>query len=251
MAIQKNPAIVLKTMPFRSSSLIVTFFTRDFGKIRGLAKGVRLERELRGAQFELFTELDLVYYEKTRSDLHLISEASIIENYDPMHGRLEGLAYASYFAELVDTLTEIQDPHPKIYELLDFAFKYLASLPGQRLARLFEVKLLNEIGWLPYLDRCLGCEAPNLEEGFFSPRQGALLCPKCAAGHPDVMTLSREPLAIMRYYIGHDLDMSLRLGVTKAAEVQLASLLDRFFIERLNRPFKSRLFLEKIKPALV
>ena len=49
MAIQKTDAIVLKTQPFRSSSLIITFFTRSFGKLRGLAKGVRQENQTRFA----------------------------------------------------------------------------------------------------------------------------------------------------------------------------------------------------------
>ncbi|MGH7890395.1 MAG: DNA repair protein RecO, partial [Thermodesulfobacteriota bacterium] len=78
MAIQKTEAFVLKTQPFRSSSLIVTFFSRDFGKLRGVVKGVRREREMRGALYELFTHLEILFYEKTRSDLHLVSEASIL-----------------------------------------------------------------------------------------------------------------------------------------------------------------------------
>jgi DNA repair protein RecO (recombination protein O) len=194
MAIQKNPAIVIKTLPFRTSSLIVTSFTRDFGKVRGLAKGVRLERETRGALYELFSHLEIVYYEKTRSDLHLISEAFLLDSYDALRIRFDSIAYASYFAELVDELTEIQDPHPKIFDLLDFSFQYLASLPGQRLARLFEIKLLNEIGWLPYLEGCLTCRKPVPEKGYFSARQGALLCENCAASHPDALRIEENRL---------------------------------------------------------
>ena len=80
MAIQKTEAIVLKTQPFRSSSLIITFFTRDFGKIRGIAKGVRQENQTRAAVYELFTRLEIIYYEKLRSDLHLVSDAAILES---------------------------------------------------------------------------------------------------------------------------------------------------------------------------
>src|SRR6185436_7626614 len=98
MAIQKASAIVLRTQPFRSSSLIVTFFTKEFGKVRGIAKGVRLERETRGALYELFSYLDIVYYEKSKSDLHLISEAAILDSYDAIRTRLDCIAYASYLA---------------------------------------------------------------------------------------------------------------------------------------------------------
>ena len=249
MAIQKTTAIILKTQPFRSSSLIITFFTRDFGKVRGLAKGVRQEREMRGGTFELFTNLEIIYYEKQRSDLHLVSEASMLENYDALRSRLESITAASYFAELVDLTTEVHDPHEKIFELLDFSFRFVAALPGSRLLRLFEIKLLNEIGWLPYLEGCVSCQK-GLERGFFSPRQGVLVCPDCSAGFPDAHPLGEEPLAVMRYYIHHDLESSIKLGMTRQTEIQLQRLLETFLLERLGKPLKSRIFFQKIAPAL-
>lgn len=246
MAIQKTPALVLKTLPFRTSSLIVTFFTRDFGKVRGLAKGVRLERETRGAMYELFSHLEIVYYEKTRSDLHLVSEAFLMDSYDAFRGRLESIAYASYFVELVDELTEIHDPHPQIFDLLDFCFQYLASLPGPRLARLFEIKLLNEIGWLPYLEGCLTCHKPVPEKGFFSARQGALLCIDCAKAHPDALPIDREALSVLRFYVQNDLSYAIKMAPNQAAEKELDRLMNRFLVDRLAKTLKSRSFMEKL-----
>ncbi len=250
MAIQKTPAIVLKTQPFRSSSLIVTFFTRDFGKIRGLAKGVRQEREMRSALFELFTHLDIVFYEKTRSDLHLVSEAAMLDSYGGLRTGLEAIAYASYFAELVDETTEVHDPNAAIFDILDFAYRYAASIPGSRLARLFEIKLLNEIGWLPYLEGCLACQKNPLERGFFSFRQGGLLCPECAPSAPDARPLGREPLGVMRYYVRHDLESCLRLSISSHTEAELEPFMSGFLLERLTKPLKTRLFFQKLSPAI-
>ncbi len=250
MAIQKASAIVIKTLPFRSSSLIVTFFTQPFGKIRVLAKGVRLERETRGALFELFSFLDIVYYEKTKSDLHLLSEAAIIDGYDSVRTRLESISYASYFAELVDTLTEIHDPHENVFHLLDFCLRYLSSLPGTRLARLFEIKLLNEIGWLPYLEKCIRCDKSVPEKGFFSARQGALVCAACVEHYQDALPLAAEALAVMRHYIKHDLDQAIKFTVSPQTEIGLQKIMSRFLLERLNHPLKSTCFLDKITPIL-
>ncbi len=251
MAIQKTEAIIIKAMPFRSTSLILTFFTKSFGKVKGLVKGVRQEGERSGAIYELFTNVEIVFYEKLRSDLHLISEAFILDSYNALHSRLEPIAYAGYFSELVDEVSEVHDPHQAVYELLDFAFCYLPVVPGHRLARLFEIKLLNEIGMLPYLEGCLNCKKNNLERGFFSPRQGALLCLDCAPQFPDARPLNSEALSVMRYYIAHDLDTCLKLGMTKPAETELEVFMNRFLSERLARPLKSGAFLQKIKPALV
>jgi DNA repair protein RecO (recombination protein O) len=250
MAIQKTEAIVLKTQPLRTSSLIVTFFSRSFGKLKGVAKGVRLERELRGGIYELFTRLEIVYYEKTRSDLHLLSEADIVDSYDPLRSRLESICYAGYFSELVDELCEVHDPHEKIFDLLDFCYRYLSSLPGPRVARLFEIKLLNEIGWLPFLDACLMCGEKKLEQGFFSAMQGALLCSRCHDRHQDARPIAAAPLALMRYYIHHSLEESLRQATSRQTDDALEDLMNRFFTQRLHRPLKTRQFIDKIAPVL-
>jgi len=250
MAIQKTEAIVLKTQPFRSTSLIATFFTRRFGKIRALAKGVRQAREMRGALFELFNRVEIVFYEKTRSDLHLVSEASLLKHYEPLRSNLEGIATAGYFAELVDRLTEIHDPQERIFDLLDFSFQYLALRRPQGLARLFEIKLLREIGWLPYLEGCLVCQNAALEKGFFSARQGALVCAACVNRVPDARPIGRETLAAMRYHSRHSLEEAVKVGVSPRAGAELEKLTERFLAQRLNEPLKTRQFLAKIQPAL-
>ena len=251
MAIQKTEAMVLRTQPFCSTSLIVTFFSRNFGKLRGLVKGVRQENQTRGAVYELFAHLEILFYEKSRTDLHLVSEASILESYESLRSNLSSIAYASYFCDLVDQLSEVHDPHEKVFELLQFCLRYLPALSGEKLSRLFEIKLLNEIGWLPYLGNCLKCQDSTLQKGYFSARQGGLLCPRCARNFSDARPLSREALAAMRYLTRHDLEESVKFQTGPQATRELASLMNQFFLERLNRPLKSKLFLEKIKPALV
>lgn len=254
MAIQKTEVIVLKTLPFRTSSLIVTFYSRHFGKLRGLVKGVRKENEMRAVLFELFTRLEIIFYEKTRSDLHLVSEASMLESFESLRSALEPITYASYFCELTDQLTEVHDPDESLFDLLQFCLRYLPSLSPKKLARLFEIKLLHAIGLLPQLESCLTCPpqaSVPLERGFFSARQGSLFCGKCAGKFPEAVALNREPLAVMRYYHRHSLEESVKLSASARAEAELESLMQRILMEHLGKPLKSRTFLEKIKPALV
>ena len=251
MAIRKTEAFVIKTQPFRSSSLIVTLFTRDFGKIRGIAKGVRKEREMRGALFELFTHADIIFYEKIRSELHLISEASIIDSFDVLRTRLDTIAYASYFAELVEVLTEVQDPHESIFCLLEVCFRYLPAIPGEKIARLFEVKLLSEIGWLPHLNDCLQCRESVPEAGFFSVSQGGVLCVRCSRAFADARPLSAEALRQMRFYTVQSLEEAIKRPAPGAAEQELKKLMEHFLLYRLSGALKSRQFMDSIQPALL
>lgn len=246
MAIQKTEAFVIRTQPFRSSSLIVTFFSRSFGKLKGLVKGVRREGEMRGAVYELFTHLDIVFYEKKRSDLHLVSEAAIIESNDFLRRRLDTIAYASYFAELADLLTEVHDPHEDIFFLLDLAYRYLPSLSPEKVARVFEIKLLNEIGWLPHLDACLECQKTAFDHGRFSVSQGAILCPGCAPGYGDAREVSPEGLAFLRYSALHSFDQVIRYRILAPVEKELGDLMEKFLLYRTNKPFKTREFMKAL-----
>lgn len=250
MAIQKTEAFVLKTQPLRSSSLIVTFFSRDFGKMKGIAKGVRREREIRGALYELFTKLEIVYYEKLRSDLHLISDAAIVNSHDGLRMRLETITFASYYAELVEHVCEIYDPHPGIYELLDFALRFLPSVPAAKLTRLFEVKLVREIGWVPYLKNCFACQTATFAKGFFSIQQGGLLCSACVREFPDARPISPEALETLRYFDDHAPEIAVRWHVSSKVLAELDHLLRYFLLYRLNTELKSRRFLEQIQSVL-
>lgn len=237
--IQKTEAIVIRTRPFRSSSLIVTFFTQNFGKMQGIVKGVHREGERRGAEFELFTHLEILFYEKKRSDLHLISETSILDSHSHLRQSLEGLLDASFFCELTEELTETGDPHPKLFELLKVCFRYLSVLPAVKLRNLFEMKLLTEIGWQPHLDSCLKCSGVVPEIGFFSIRDGGMLCANCRGTDLASKKLSTEPLRMLRFLSQKDLDACLKETFTQQAEVEIQNLLYQFLLYRLGKPLKS------------
>lgn len=250
MSIHKTEALVLKTLPFRSSSLIVTFFTPHLGKIRGIVKGVHREGEIRQAGFELFTHAEYVFYEKKRSDLHLISDASILESHHELRDRLDAIAYASYFCELVDELTEIQDPHPKIFDLLEQSFRFLPVIPPFRLETVFVTQLLREMGWLPFLESCLECGAKPLERGFFSIRHGALLCDHCRSRDTASQPVAASALAILRCYGKDPFEKCLRETTTALIESQVRTLITTFLNYRLGKVLKTRKFLDSIHAVL-
>ncbi len=251
MSIHKTEAVVIKTQPFRSSSLIVTFFTPQFGKIRGVVKGVHREGEVRQAGFEIFTHAEFVFYEKKRSDLHLISDAAILESRHAIRDRLDTIAYGSYFCELTDELTEVHDPHPEIFHLLQSAFHFLSVIPPARLTSLFEIKLLREMGWLPYLESCLNCGAKPLEQGFFSVRQGALICEKCRGNEQGAQPVGAPVLAVFRAYSKDALEDCLRVSHSTVIENQIRFLITQFLNYRLGKVLRSRKFLESIRPVLI
>lgn len=243
MAIQKTEAFILKTHPFRTSSLVVTTFSRSFGKIKGLAKGVRREGVVRPSTFEPFTLVEIVFYEKIRSELHLFSEVSILESHEGLRRDLSALASAYYCVELVDQVTEPHDPHEAIFELLGFVLGNLPSFPPVLLTRFFEIRLLQEVGLLPHLSGCLACGERKPEKAFFSVRQGGIFCARCRTRAPEARAMRGEVLELMRRFTeGTPPARSCALPLL----TEMGEFMERFLGEKLGSRLKTRRFLHQV-----
>ena len=249
MSIHKVEGIILKNQPFRSSSLIVTFFTREAGKIRGIVKGVHREGEVRQAGFEIFTRAEFIFYEKKRTDLHLISDATILESHDAVRGRLETIAHGSYLCELVDELTEVQDPHPKIFELLQTSLRFLPVMPLGILVTVFEIKLLGEMGLIPYAGGWVSCGAKPIEKGYFSVKHGAVLCDRCRSNDQGAPAISPAGLALLRSFSRSEMEQCLKSSHSTHALNEIRKLVSQFLNYRVGKILKSRRFLESVRPV--
>lgn len=83
MSIEKSPAIVLKRRDFRETSLIAEFYTRDFGKLSGLLKGIKAEPAKFASTLEPFSHNEIIFYRKSNSSLHLVSQCDSRDNFTP------------------------------------------------------------------------------------------------------------------------------------------------------------------------
>jgi len=250
VAIKREEVFVLKRIPIRETSLIVTFFSRDTGKIKGLVKGARREKNPIVARFEPFTRLSIVYYEKLKSDTHLVSETAVLGPNSFLRDRLDLFSYASYLTELVDALFGIHDPHPDVFELLGSAFRLFESAPTVQVARVFEVKVLEMAGLLPVLTHCVLCTETNLEQAFFSSKQGGVVCRKCDRGEPGTIRISNGTIQSLLFFLKSKIDQAVKLRLGQQTEKELERISQRFLQFRLEYPLRSSRFLSELKPLL-
>jgi DNA repair protein RecO (recombination protein O) len=141
--------IVLRRQPVTETSLIVTWYTRQFGKLKTIAKGARRAKGPFLGRIDLFFEEEIVIVRSRRSDLHILHECAVTRYRQGFRGHPDRLASASYACELVDLGTEVEDPHPSIYELLTVTLDALESRPGAVTLLWFEMQLLAMLGWKP------------------------------------------------------------------------------------------------------
>ncbi len=250
MAIKKVEALVLKRIPIRESSILGTFFTRENGKLRGLIKGVRRQKNPLSARYEPFTHLSLVYYEKIRSDTHLISETVVLNSNAYLREKLSFFGYASYLTELIDVLFDLYDPYPDVFDLLQDSFKLFQNHSPTLILRAFEVKLFETIGLLPIFNHCVLCKKECLEQCFFSPKQGGIICPQCDRGEPGTLKISHGTIQSILYFLKTNLNQAVKLILSPQTEKELEHINQKFLQYRLEYPLKTPKFLAEIKPLI-
>ena len=244
MGIQKSEAIVLKTHSFRETSLIVNFFTKDFGKIHGLIKGIRSEPQRYGGLPLNFSRNYIVFYEKPQRDLNLVTQCDIEDGFMAIRQDLQKTNYAHYFIELLDTVTQNYDKNERLFELTVKALYSLAqNYSCWQIARLFEIKLLNLSGFKPRLDACVHCQKGNIEGGKFSSALGGILCSGCTDTDINSKTIFPGTIASLEYIEKTDWEKSLHLKLSKKIAQELEEILHSFLEVHLDKRSKARKFL--------
>src|SRR5271167_4884911 len=157
MPAEKAQALVLRTTDWSETSRIATVWTREFGKVRVLAKGGRRLRSSFESALDLLTLCSIVLLRKSSGGLDLLTEAQVVRRFPRLRSDLAALYAAYYLAELLADWTEENDPHPILF---DEAVATLDDLGtgdgpgdalGPRVLR-FELVLLRELGYQPVLD---------------------------------------------------------------------------------------------------
>lgn len=223
MAIVATEGIVLKTHALGDTSRIVTAYTRDHGLQKFVAKGARKLPSRFGFALEPLSRSRFVFYMKADRDLHLLSQAEVI---DPLGSRLADLArlaHAQAALEIVDRLVWGEEPHGELYALLaatlaGCAVVPEASLPAVTLA--FQLQLASELGYRPRLDVCAVDGRPVSQRRLFSAGRGGLVCDGCAAREGGVVVLSAEALASFALLLSRPVgDAGLYTEVARGAEL--------------------------------
>ena len=195
-------AVVLRTWPIHEADQIVSLFTRDFGKIKGVAKAAAKSRRRFGGALEPMTHVLAHYAEKPSQELVRLDSFEILHSplAEPVdYGRATALAF---FAEVLDQTLPDHDPHDVVFRLL------LSVLEQTRVNRIwmpvtyFALWITRLMGWLPDLSRCVLCgESVAGQPAYFHSTQDGLVCAVHRASHAVALSVDSQSLAlrIFRY----------------------------------------------------
>lgn len=247
MPIHKTEAIVLRKRDFRETSLIVDFYTRDFGKISGILKGIRSEPAKFASTLELFSHNEIIFYMKRSSSLHLVSQCDSRDNFDNVRQDINRSGMASFMMELVDA---VMQPEDKNEDILDLALACLQELKAiynpHKIMTIFKIKMLALSGFKPHFDSCVSCGNRILGQSKFSLALGGLLCTKCYQKDLRSRSIFRGTVASILHIERNDIKTNLNLGMNPQIKKELELILNAFLNFHLERELKSQRVLNKL-----
>jgi DNA repair protein RecO (recombination protein O) len=197
-----SEALVLRTYPFKEADLVVSFLTRDQGKLRGVAKRARRPKSMFGSGLERLSHVRMAYFQRESHELVNLDSCELIRSQFDLASDYQASIALDYFAEATDLLLPSGEASEKFFRLLVAVLESLRP-PAEgrvwRAATYFSLWAVRLSGWLPELHVCLGCgsmlddpDAP--ERSFFSRGQAGLICGHCRRlpGAGNNWELSRE-----------------------------------------------------------
>ena len=178
MALRESDAIVLRSYPLREADLLVTFFTRAEGKVRGVARSAKKSKRRFGGALEPLTYVRAFYDVRERQELARLDSCEVLES--PMASEV---SYAravalGHIAELLDELLPDREANDAIFRLTLSVLHILTGPDVWMPITYFELWLTRLVGFLPELTECTVCgRSLNSSRAYFHALADGLMCP--------------------------------------------------------------------------
>ncbi len=235
--ILRSEAVVLRKIPFRESSQIVTLFTREKGKITALAKGARKPKSQFGATLQPMAHIQAIFYHKTTRDLQTLSETAHLTVLNGITDDLNKIAVGMRIVELVQALMQQEERNEQAFQLLVHCLQQLdiAQTHADNIWLYFQLQMAACLGFQPDIDRD---EVEGLQDagGVLLLDSGTIL----AAPQQDnsfqerfsrrttSLLASRTALRAFAILARATLPVVLRLHMTPEVMLEAGNLVDRY-----------------------
>ena len=190
MPARVSEALVLRTYPLKEADLVVSFLTRDQGKLRGVAKRARRPKSAFGAGLERLSHVRMAYFQRETRELVNLDSCELIRSQFGLISDYWAAVALDYLAEVSEQLLPSAEPGEKFFRLLLTVLdvmRHAEPASGAWLAvTYFSLWALRLSGWLPELNVCLSCgtvldDPENRERAFFTRARNGLTCGHCRA----------------------------------------------------------------------
>lgn len=227
-------ALLLRKMPYRDADLILLLFTKDLGKVSGLARSAKNSMKRFGGRLEPFVHLR-VRFKEGKGGMKLVDDVETVQAYRAFMEDLDLFAWGSYLLEYTDAILAQETPNQELFELLKNTLSELDSkksiLP---LVLGFQLDALSLSGYEPSLASCVDCGADISGESYFSVKRGGAVCRNCST--------QKNSSLISRQFLEDRDSMDIYLSQV----LKYIKLFTRFTEYHTEKELKSGKFIEEL-----
>ena len=185
-----SEAFVLRSYPFKEADLVVSFLTRDQGKLRGVAKRARRPKSPFGAGLERLSQVRMSYFQRETRELVNLDSCELLVSQFRLVSDYRAAVALDFFAEVTDQLLPPAEPNDRFFRLLITVLEHMSAADPRsrgvwRAVTYFSLWAVRLSGFLPDLNVCLSCgsllaDGETRESGAFSCRgRDGLMCAEC------------------------------------------------------------------------
>ena len=243
----KVEAVVLRHSDYGEADRLLTLYSREQGKLRAIAKGVRKMQSRKAGHLEPFTQVALMLAQG--HDLWIVTQAEAIESFQPLREDLTRIGYAGYVVELLDRFTYEEGQNWQLYKLLVETLQRLSQEENAFVpVHFYEMRLLDLLGFRPLLFECALCgKAIQPEDQYFSAERGGVLCPDCGLMVNEVRPVSMDALRFLRHFQRSSYSEAKRAAPAPETRAEVEALLNYYLTYLLERNLNSPEFIRQIQ----
>jgi DNA repair protein RecO (recombination protein O) len=244
---QRVEAVILQHSDWGEADRLLWLFTRQMGKVRAIAKGVRKPRSRKAGHLEPFTQAALLL--AWGRDLHIVTQAEAINTHTGLREDLLRMSYASYIVELLDRFTYEEGENRPLYRLLiDTLSRLELEAEPAMVVRYYEMRLLDLVGFRPQLFNCSECGTEiKPEDQYFSAAKGGVLCPQCGKRLSGARPISLRALKVLRHFQRSNYAEAKRARLTTEIDRELENLIGHYLTYHLERGLNTPVFLRRVR----
>lgn len=239
--------IILKKTPFAEADLLITMFSREHGKLRGVVKGAQKSTSRMVGHFEPLTIVE-ISATKGRT-LDTINQAQIINNLSDLKSNLSLISQGLYVAELLDGFGNESNANPHLYNVAIDTLVNLNTNPNQLLnLRWFEMHLLKSSGFGIELESCTSCSNDiQPDHHRYSPSDGGLVCLECNLSTQYSYPISLQALKVFRLIDRTNLLSLPYLNISDALIQEMKTLLGTTVRYWVDKEIRTNTFMEHLE----
>lgn len=243
----RTESVVLRHSDWGEADRLLVLYSREGGKLRAVAKGIRKLRSRKAGHLEPFTRVKLML--ARGREFWIVTQAETVDAYLPVREDLVRTGYAAYVIELLDRFTYEEGENRSLYQLLTDTLERISMLPDAFVAvRYYEIRLLDILGFRPELARCVRCDQEiKPENQYFDALHGGVVCPRCIDRTPTARPVSMNALKHLRHYQRSSFRDALRADPSVTVRGELEALLQYYLTYLLERKINSTAFIKEVR----